>query len=393
MDSVTDYAVVGAGPAGALAASSLAQRGRQVLLFHWRPKAEKPCGGGVPSQGMRRFGHLLEGIPRNRIHSVRLVGPGGAEARIPLGEPLHIFARSELDAGLRRHAVSEGAQLIEARVIRHTVENGTQELLAVDAAGRTRSFRVRFVVSADGAAGFLRKKLLREAGCEPDNNQFSRSFTSYPRTTASDELEIAWVGGRDGYAWTFPRTNHASVGICEQGRLGSNRGLFRDLQSLIRSRRLTGNADEPGIGALIPSYRSNYLRQLPVEGPGFALVGDAAGCVDPITREGIHHAMASGWQVGIADPLDQSGRYQSWYEQELRPELLHANRWAPRFFRPRFLEIMVHALHSSPRLRSIFGDLVAGSQPYGSLSRRLLDPRIAPALVRGLWKVRSLSLH
>src|SRR5262249_35805646 len=109
-DATCEYAVIGAGPAGALAARTLAERGREVFLIDWQPRLEKPCGGGVPARGMARFGELLDGVPRNDVTSIRLVGPRGDEVSIPLTTPLSIFARRDFDEGLRRRAVEAGAR-------------------------------------------------------------------------------------------------------------------------------------------------------------------------------------------------------------------------------------------------------------------------------------------
>src|SRR5215831_18432499 len=94
-DARCEYLVAGGGPAGALAARSLAECGRDVLLADWRPRDEKACGGGVPSRGMARFGALLDGVARNEVRSIRLVGPRGDAAVVPLATPLAIFARAD----------------------------------------------------------------------------------------------------------------------------------------------------------------------------------------------------------------------------------------------------------------------------------------------------------
>jgi flavin-dependent dehydrogenase len=259
---------------------------------------------------------------------------------------------------------------------------------ARDPGGGTRRVHGRYLVAADGAAGPVHRMLLAGAGATPGPAQFSRSFTTYPRQEPVSRLQIVWFPGRDGYAWMFPRRDHASVGICEQDRRGGNREL-RDLLDLaIRQGRLEGRAGAPGVGALIPCYRGDTLATIPVEGRRFALVGDAAGAVDPVSREGIHHAMETGWKLGQHDPLHHPGTYAAWYDAEIRPELLAGSRWAPRFFHPRFLGTMIGALRHSRRLQDVFRDLVTGTETYPGLTRRLLRelpwtvPHLGAALMR-----------
>jgi geranylgeranyl reductase len=390
-----EYAVVGGGPAGALAARTLAERGRAVVLLDWRPRDEKPCGGGVPAHGMARFGSLLDGTPRNETRAIRLVGPGGDAATIALATPLAIFARSEFDEALRGRAEAAGARRVAARAtgLARTDGGFTLELRRrADAPPETLA--ARFVVAADGAAGATRRRLLELAGlAPPPAAHFSRSHTIYPahahgEETRVDTLEIAWVRGVDGYGWSFPRRDHASLGWCAQGPARGEGDLRRTLDALVAARALSGPTSraggvERGVGALIPSYRGEVARDAVVEGRGFALVGDAAGAVDPITREGIHHALASGAALGDADPLAHPGRYAAWYDAELRPELVAAAGLAPRFFGPTFLTTMVRTLDRNEALRDVFRDLVAGTQSYRTLRRRLLAclPRALAALV------------
>jgi geranylgeranyl reductase len=406
-----EYAIVGAGPAGALAAFTLAQRGRDVALFHWAPRSEKPCGGGVPTHGMTRFGSLVDGVPRNEVTHVRLVGParrdGGLdEALFELATPLAIFARRDFDEALRRAAVGAGARRIGARVVGlERGDDGFELTFRRDAGGAVERATARFVIAADGAAGVARRRLLELDGhVPPAAEQFSATHTVYPRwprAAVRSTLEIAYLGGVDGYGWSFPRTDHASLGWCEQqtrARSTSAASLRATLRELVTRGALASPVadrlrDEAGVGALIPSLRAADAASWPVEGRRFALVGDAAGAVDPITREGIHHAMASGAALGECDPLARPGRYAAWYDSQLRPEFVRAARIAPRFFGPRFLTTMVRSLARSEALRDVFRDLVSGTQSYAKLKGRLVRslPRTGSALLVSLLFSRAAA--
>jgi len=103
------------------------------------------------------------------------------------------------------------------------------------------------------------------------------------------------------------------------------------------------------------------------------LLGDAAGLVDPITREGIYFAVRSGMlaaeALAAADP-------PRWYAEavrgELHDELRRAARLKAGFFRPRFTSLLIDALRQSEGIRQVMIDLVAGRQPYRGLKRRLI---------------------
>ncbi len=368
-----EYVVVGAGPTGSLAAYSLAGRGHRVAIFHWRPLREKSCGGGVPASGMRSFGHLLEGVPRNEVRRIRLVAPSGNRVEIELDTSIAVFSRRDLDLALLKRAEDQGAVRLDARVLGVEPRADGYLIQAQGEGGRIQS-HARFVVCADGAAGIVRAKLLsqdRTVTRAVPSREFSRSWNTYPAAPTADLLEIAYLeGGADGYAWSFPRIGHSSVGICEQDLGGGTRALRVCLERMIESERLTGTVRLSGIGSPIPSVRSSVSTH-PVEGRRFVLVGDAAGAVDPITREGIHLAMSTGNAVGEVDPLERPGRYQAWFEQVVEPELQAAARWSHRFYSPRFLEWMVEGLRLSAPLRQVFRQILSGETSYRSLNWRL----------------------
>jgi flavin-dependent dehydrogenase len=99
--------------------------------------------------------------------------------------------------------------------------------------------------------------------------------------------------------------------------------------------------------------------------------------VDPITREGIYFAIASGaWCAGAL--IDSNSRaapaaaYTNRVRDEAGSELARAARFRDRFFRPRFVAAMLIALQRSEAIRRVMADLVAGEQSYRTLRRRLL---------------------
>jgi flavin-dependent dehydrogenase len=109
------------------------------------------------------------------------------------------------------------------------------------------------------------------------------------------------------------------------------------------------------------------------------LLGDAAGLVDPLTREGIYYALLSGqWAADAliaAAGRRAEARYAHRLRTEVHPELARAARMTGLFFSPRFSGLLVDALRQSAAIRDVFVDLVAGVQPYAGLRRRLLGTR------------------
>jgi flavin-dependent dehydrogenase len=108
------------------------------------------------------------------------------------------------------------------------------------------------------------------------------------------------------------------------------------------------------------------------------LLGDAAGLVDPLTREGIFYALLSGEMA--AQSIAQGGNDPTWcYRSRVNdmivPELRRAAALKGGFFGARFSRLMVRALAESAAIRAVMVDLVGGRQPYIGLRRRLLKTR------------------
>jgi flavin-dependent dehydrogenase len=119
--------------------------------------------------------------------------------------------------------------------------------------------------------------------------------------------------------------------------------------------------------------RVSDLRELVVAGPRWLLLGDAAGLVDPITREGIYFALASGaWAADALGGGAPERTYAARVRDEAIPELARAARLKAGFFRPAFTGLMMRALQQSPAVGAVLADLVAGRQSYATLKWRLL---------------------
>src|ERR1700757_4849588 len=114
-----NIAVIGGGPAGAVAASLLAAGGRNVNLFEERLAWEKPCGGGLTYRALRQFPFLRETQVEHRIGAhCELIRPSGERARFRLRHPLAIFSRCALNGLLLKRAAEAGVDVHKERVTR-----------------------------------------------------------------------------------------------------------------------------------------------------------------------------------------------------------------------------------------------------------------------------------
>ena len=356
--------VVGAGPSGAIAARDLARSGARVALIDGSHPREKPCGGGVTGRALDLADCALAG--GRAITSVTFEA-GARAVRVPLPDDryLQVFPRAAFDAALVRQAQDAGAELIPHRATKLTRTSGGWRV-----ATATGSLDAGWLLGADGAGGIVRKQVFRPF----TRSQISIAAGSYVDAVETSEIVIAFVDQPRGYLWSFPRPGHLAVGTCAQA----------DETSADRMRSVTNDwLDRYGPAAErtrrayswpIPSLSGSDLAAEQPAGDRWMLLGDAAGLVDPITREGIFFAIRSGQlaaaALGSADPaVGYSGSVRG----DIHAELRKAARLKAGFYRPRFTRLLVEALSASPSIRRVMIDLVAGRQPYRGLKRRLIS--------------------
>jgi len=360
-----DIAIVGGGPAGALCGERLASAGFRVAIFDEHLAWEKPCGGGLTQKALRAYPYLREGpYPKKIISECELVSSAGHRALLSLDKPIVIYSRKVLNGLLLDRAGRAGCEVIHSRVT-HLDTSGRRVRLT--AAGR--ELAADFVVLAAGA----RNPLL--PGTTPLKRQDLEQTVGYFVPASSDRITVKFLTKFAGYIWSFPRSDHLSVGIC--GRLvpGGTRTMKEHLHRFL---------DEEGISAhgasfyshVLPSPQVDTLRLRRVVGRNWALVGDAAAWVDPLTGEGLHYALRSGHLLADALAEGRPDQYPARARHEFAADFEFAVHMARRMFTGTFLggavtTRMIQFTRRSPAFCALMRDLFSGSQDYRTLKRRL----------------------
>jgi flavin-dependent dehydrogenase len=356
-------AIVGAGPAGSLLAWHLARAGAEATLFDASHPREKPCGGGVTPAALPLLppAPVADPLPGRRVDVCRFDSGEGCAIEIRLPSPMLIAARRELDSWLLRRALEAGARHRAERVVAVDDAGG----LRVAAAAGREVFDV--VVGADGAGSLVRRSLL---GATPA----ARLLMAAGWLADGDApMLVRFTPGLAGYLWVFPRPGHVEVGICAP-------------LAAVPTRALVARLDEEAareFPQLVPPARERQAHTIPfpadeaslleIAGPRWALVGDAAALADPLTGEGIRHALRSG-QL-LAQTLLRDGSplpYPRRLLCDFGRELVRAAQLRRRFFAPGFTARMVRYGARSPAIRELLAELVLGQQGYVGLKWRLL---------------------
>lgn len=385
-----DAAIVGAGPAGCWAAYQLVRRGARVTLIDGSHPREKPCGGGVTGRALRLVADAVDvrRLPACTIRSARFVdSKARVSVTVPLGCPdtpeLIVASRAELDGCLLAAARGAGAQLMTARALDVVRDAGGFQIRT--AAGSIRS---RLVIGADGATSLVRRRLARPF----TRPQLSVATGYFAHGAATDEIVVEFVSDPPGYLWSFPRPGHLAIGVCAQADAGVTSTALRAMaRHWMAETAVANGARLEAYSWPIPSLSASDFGALTTGEPGWFLVGDAAGLVDPITREGIYFALLSGeWAADASASEDRVAhrRYRERVHDEIAADLACAAHYKMRFFHPRFTRLTIEALEQSAGVRGVMADLVAGRQGYVDLKWRLaktFELGLAWRLMRSTW--------
>jgi flavin-dependent dehydrogenase len=393
-----EVVVVGGGPAGAAVAIGLARRGRDVLVlerspaWHWRA-----CGVFTSPVTVRVLARLglgaadLEMVARP-IAAMRVETAAGTRFRLTYGDDGTLLAaavgldRARLDPLLLDRARAAGVDVRDGTTARD-VDLATGRIGLADGT----SVHARVTVGADGirslvarSAGVARRTLLG------DRTGLTFHVEDPAPATSRDARMIVFDGGYVGLA-PVP-AGGVNVGIVVGGRAWTER-LRRDGAAAVVAAVLAGVPSAPDD----PVDWSAAPRCDPIEGaspvshrvtrrhgPGWLLVGDAAGFLDPFTGEGLHRALWSS--VRAADAVDRHlagdpvafARYDRQLAARFRAKDVVSLVVQAFLARPALFERAARGLAGRPGVREtmglVMGDLVPAS--------RALDPRFVAALLR-----------
>ncbi|MGK5115277.1 MULTISPECIES: geranylgeranyl reductase family protein [unclassified Geodermatophilus] len=357
LPTATDVLVVGAGPAGSAAAAWAARAGHDVVLADAAAfPRDKTCGDGLTPRAMAELDHLgLGDWARARARNRGLRAAGfGREWQLPWpgGEfPDHGSAvpRTELDARIREVALAHGAVPLDgARAV--DVERDGDRVTGVVFElpdDETVTVACRRLVVADGVRSPLGRVLGREWHRETAYGVAARGYVRSGRADdewISSHLELRGGAGEllSGYGWVFPLGAasgqvNLGVGTLATARRPAGVQLKALLEVYADARRedwrLDGPVEAPA-SALLPmgGAVSN------VAGRNWALIGDAAGCVNPLNGEGIDYGLETGRSIaGLLDEDDWSLAWPATLRRHYGDAFSIARRLAGLLTVPRFL--------------------------------------------------------
>jgi geranylgeranyl reductase family protein len=317
-----DVVVAGAGPAGSSCARRAAELGLRVLLVE-RDRFPRPkhCAAGLSARALSRLGPEAAGVVHREFPAVEFV-VGRRTTLVWTGAErvLATTTRRELDAALAGAAEEAGAAVEQGASV-SGVEEAAPGSVLVTAGGRV--LRARYLVAADGARGALRERCgagaVRMSGAA-----YVRAFPPPGEAGALERGRVTFdlTGARRGYGWVFPKSDHLNVGVYTQRPLSG--GITADLGAFLEARGLASWRHEGPFAFPVPAGPRGSR---PAAGR-VLFAGDAAGLADPVTGEGISHAIASGRLAAeavaeaLASRTSAGPAYAARVAAEVRPEVV-----------------------------------------------------------------------
>ncbi len=293
-----DVVVIGGGPAGSMAAMTLADNGIDTLLIEKRSEVGTPvrCAEALARQSFER---VIK--PRDRwiaqvVNGGYAHSPGGISVGREFKEVGYVLDRKIFDRDLFAIAAESGVNTIaKTEALGLINDNGYSRAVTIrDPQGNIRDIETEAVIAADGVESLIGRYAGIDTAIKPaDSHTCAQYLVANAELTPPDAVHF-YIGNSvapGGYAWVFPKGNGmANVGLgCDPILLKKGENPFQFLDNFLRKTYPEVKVVEVHMG-LVPA--SSSLKKF-VKG-NVALIGDAARHTDPFSGAGLIHALYSG---------------------------------------------------------------------------------------------------
>lgn len=305
-----DVIVVGAGPAGSIAAQHAAAQ-CDVLLVEKRQAIGEPirCAEGVPLWQSpifpKSFSEYVQPDPNwiaSEVRRIRATSPDGTTIEVSSetfgvdGPLAFIIERKLFDRQLAKDAARAGADImVRTRASGLIIDENVVKGVRANRLGDEFELTAKVVIAADGLESQVGRWGGINTSLEAKDIASCAQYYAENVDVSQETVDLYYgsnIGG--GYAWVFPKGDKtANVGLAVPGsRCGAKRPI--DYLDEFAAKRFP--SAQP-IGLILGGIAiSNELRTIVRN--GLMLVGDAAHHTDPLTGGGIVPALESGTIAG-----------------------------------------------------------------------------------------------
>ncbi len=299
MKNEYDIIVVGAGPAGSIAARYAAEKGVSVMMLEKDRDVGYPvrCGEAISKSGVEEFIEPDAKWITAYISKFSFNAPNGDEVVLDFGDAGYVLERRIFDYELAKSASNAGAEILTRAYVNGLLfEDGKVSGVKYEFRGEQKELKAKIVIAADG----VESRIGRWAGLKTHID--FRDMECCAQITASnitaDPNTLYFYFGQEyapgGYFWIFPKGNNtANIGLGVSGMVGKQRSALSFLNNFMEK-----NYPDAPILTSIAGGVPSAITLDKISAPGIMLVGDAARQVNPLSGGGIASGMIGGSIAG-----------------------------------------------------------------------------------------------
>jgi digeranylgeranylglycerophospholipid reductase len=329
----TDILVIGAGPAGSIAAKHAAMEGASVIIIDKKSEIGTPkrCAEGVSKEGLKKLGiEPNERWVTKEASGIRMVSPNGTavnltEDKVKLPEAGYVLERKVFDKYMAMDAGRAGAKIMVKTLATGMRREEDQVVVTAENMGHEFEIKAKIVIAADGPESRVGRWAGLRTSLKPKDMESCAQFEMAGVQMEEPDCIEFYFGSVSpgGYAWIFPKGDDiANVGLGVLTTI-TDKTAYEHLLEFVENNPATKNAQpveiniggDPVGGLLKKKVTDNVL-----------VTGDAAGMVNPLTGGGIISGMLGGRMAGqvaaqaVADG-DYSKKNLEIYEKLCEEEL------------------------------------------------------------------------
>ncbi|SNR16840.1 geranylgeranyl reductase family protein [Tenacibaculum jejuense] len=370
-----EVAVIGSGPSGASTAFHLAKKGiSTVIIEKEKLPRYKTCGGGFVYRGRKDLPFDISSVVEREFNTVDIL----------LGKKLHfktvrkdptitMIMRDSFDNLIVEEAKKLGVTLLEDNKLIGLDFQDEKTIVTTD----KQQISAQFIIAADGAlsptakmAGWNEETRKLIPALEYEVEVSEEDFNQLKDSVRFDIDAIPY-----GYAWSFPKKNHLSIGVASTKKARIN--LKKYYQEYLETLGITNILSESQHGFQIPiaPRTDGFVKN------NVFLIGDAAGFADPITAEGISNAIYSG--VLVANAIIESNSnvekaselYLEKLNERLIPEI-QTGLWLAKWFYEQKTIRNVLLKKYGQRFSDAMADIFHGDRSYPTDIKQAISKKV-----------------
>lgn len=300
-----DVIISGAGPAGSKCAEILAKNGFKVALIEKDTNWRKPCAGAVSSRVFKYFPQLRE-TDFQKIHGIGIYSANYNKLEYSwqgIRESSINVDRLEFDKILQKIAIDGGAELFDKNLSYEFItKNGKKIGVKTKSPSGINEFEGRIIIIADGMGSKLAFKSGIRKKWDIENIGLLKCAILEGDTNLNENFINIFFQPYVGYGWIFPlKDNRFNIGVgtwAEENLNYNVNDLYKDFLKKNREVNILLKEQYKEIWSASYPIPASGVLERSLYGENIMIVGDAAGFVSPISGEGIHASIVSGFVAG-----------------------------------------------------------------------------------------------